>query len=297
MAGENKGDESESMNESSCPFVSLVSVVVMLVSLNPTPAHAQNAAGPVPRTPKPAVETGEVNLTAVSANVSESGSPVKIRILRWSTDEERSPVVAALTPSPPPVTAPADVAAGAPAEAGSSPGAAANPPAAGDRGGGARGGRGAAGTAGRAGRAGAAGRGGRGAGGRGGRGGAGGAVNPIAALTAAIDKAPTLGYIWTRDITGYAIKYAYHVPLPDGGERIILATNRRLGADSPAWNPVAAPTVTDYEFTLIEIRLDAKGRGEGKTSVTTKVVVDNEARTLALENYAATPGFLQNVSR
>ena len=39
-----------------------------------------------------------VNLTATSANVSESGSPVKIVILRWSTDEERNPVVAALTP-------------------------------------------------------------------------------------------------------------------------------------------------------------------------------------------------------
>jgi hypothetical protein len=116
-------------------------------------------------------------------------------------------------------------------------------------------------------------------------------------LTAAIDKAPTIGYIWTRDITGYAIKYAYHGSLPDGGERIVLATNRRLGGYSPAWSPVAGQTVTDYEFTLIEIRLDARGRGEGKTSVTTKVVADNDARTVALENYAATPALLQNVSR
>jgi len=232
------------------PFVSLVSVVVTLVSLNPTPTQAQKGAGPVPPVSRPAAATGEVNLTAASANVSESGSPVTIHILRWSTDEERNPVVAALTPSAP-VTAPA--------------------------GGGARGGRGGA-------RRGAA-------------GGAGGAPNPIAALTAAIDRAPTLGYIWTRDITGYSIKYAYHVPLPDGGERIVLATNRRLGGYSPAWNPVGAPAVTDYEFTLIEIRLDARGRGEGKTSVTTKVVVDNEARTVALENYAATPALLQNVSR
>ena len=116
-------------------------------------------------------------------------------------------------------------------------------------------------------------------------------------MTAAIDRAPTLGYVWTSDITGYAIKYAWHVSLPDGGERIILATNRRLGGYSPGWNPVAGPTVTDYEFTLIEIRLNAKGLGEGKTSVTTKVVVDNEARTVALENYAATPALLQNVRR
>ena len=42
------------------------------------------------------------------------------------------------------------------------------------------------------------------------------------------------------------------------------------------------------------MRLDAKGAGEGKTSLTTKVVADNEARTLALENYAAAPAILQN---
>ena len=39
-----------------------------------------------------------VNLTAKSANVAESGTPIKINILRWSTDEERNPVVAALDP-------------------------------------------------------------------------------------------------------------------------------------------------------------------------------------------------------
>ncbi len=116
-------------------------------------------------------------------------------------------------------------------------------------------------------------------------------------MTAAIGRAPTLGYIWTNDVTGYSIKYAYHASLPDGGERIVLATDRRLGAYSPAWKPVAATPVTDYEFTLIEIRLDAKGLGEGKTSLTTKVIVDNEARTVALDNYAATPAILKNVKR
>ena len=116
-------------------------------------------------------------------------------------------------------------------------------------------------------------------------------------MTAAISRAPTLGYIWTNDVTGYAVKYAYHAALPDGGERIILATDRRLGAYTAAWRPAAATPVTDYEFTLIEIRLDAKGSGGGKTSLTTKVILDNEARTVALEDYAATPAILQNVKR
>ena len=56
-------------------------------------------------------------------------------------------------------------------------------------------------------------------------------------LDGCISRAPTLGYIWTNDVTGYSIKYAYHASMPDGSERIILATDRRLGAYSPAWQP------------------------------------------------------------
>jgi hypothetical protein len=126
-------------------------------------------------------------------------------------------------------------------------------------------------------------------------------------LTAAIGKEPTLGYIWTNEVTGYSIKYAYHASLPDGGERIILATDRRLGTYTTGWRPVPAgppaadaramPALTDYEFTVIEIRLDARGLGEGKTSLTTKVIADNEAKTVALDNYAATPALFENVTR
>lgn len=84
----------------------------------------------------------------------------------------------------------------------------------------------------------------------------------------------------------------------------MLATDRRLGAYSPAWK-LAAPAGAEappkepagYEFTLVEIHLDAKGAGEGKTSLTTKVVADNEARTVALDNYAATPAILEHVKR
>ena len=100
-------------------------------------------------------------------------------------------------------------------------------------------------------------------------------------------------------MTGYSIKYAYRAPLPDGGERIILATDRRLGAHTAGWAPAPTATpVTDYEFTVIEMRLDPKGLGEGKTSLTTKVIVDNAgARPVALDNYAATPAILGNVKR
>ena len=216
--------------------------VALLLTLTATPLLAQ---------------PNEIDFTAVSANVATPGIPVRIRLMRWSTDEERGPVVAALN------AAPADAPVGA-----TSPAIAT--------------GRGA-------------GRGGRGRGGRG-RGATSTPLTPTAALTAAVGRSPTVGYLWTTDVTGYSIKYAYHAPASDGGERIVLITDRRLGAYSPAWKSTAAP-VTDYEFTLVEIRLDARGGGEGKTSLTTKVVADNEARTVALENYAATPAVLEHVKR
>jgi hypothetical protein len=238
---------------------SVLIVCAPLIALCPS-AHAGQAARSAQTKPP---STGEINLTATSANVSQSGAPVTIRILRWSTDEERNPVVAALTPTTP---AAATSAAAAPQD----------PPA-------------------QAGRA-AAGRGGRG-GGRRGRGEAAVALTPTAALTAAIGRAPTVGYIWTGEVTGYSIKYAYHGTLADGRDRIILATNRRLGANTTAWEATVPPAATDYEFTLVEMRFDAKGSGEGKTSLTTKVVLDNEAKTVALDDYAGTPAMLRNVKR
>lgn len=241
-------------------------------------------------------QTTVVNLTAKSANVSEAGTPVRINILRWSTDEERLSILAALNPAlaPPP-------AAGA----------------RGGRGGGARGGRGAAaddvapdpalaevdgGGGGGAARGGGGGRGGRGGGG-GGRGGRGGDAapakppDPYQTLAAAIGKAPTVGYVWSgNEVVGYSIKYAQLLKA-DGGERLILATDRRLGGFSSGWKPAGSATPTDYDFTVIDIRLDAKGAGEGKTSLASKVVVDSDAKILALENYAAAPVNLAAVKK
>jgi hypothetical protein len=207
--------------------------------------------------------TPVAEFTAQSANVSEAGALVKIRILRWSTDDERAPIVAALNPAP------------ANAARASLPTGAAR-------------GRDAA----EAGRGAAAGR-GRGRG----RGAPAAPLTPIAAFTVALGRAPTLGYIWTNDITGYSIKYAWHAPTSDGGERIVLATNRRLGEYSQAWTLPAGTAPTDYEFTLIELHLGAKGAGEGKSSLTAKVAVDGDAKTVALENYTGVPAILQNVKK
>ena len=299
-------------------------------------AAALHAQAGKPASPAAAPAAKEVVVTATSANVKDSGTPVKIRIFRWSSDDERTPLIAALTAAPAgrggggrgagradggagragaegggsgapaagatpgaaagggPVTEAATPAPAPPAQAGSTAQAAAPAPAAAPAQAGAPAQPGAAPAAGgaAAARGGAAGR-----GGRGGRGGADAApLTPIQAFTTALQKAPTVGFLWTTDVTGYSIKYAWRTMQPDGTERIVLATDRRLGAYSPAWTVKATDPPTDYEFTVLELRLDAKG-GEGKASLTTKVAVDSETKQLSLENYASAPAILQSVKK
>jgi hypothetical protein len=117
-------------------------------------------------------------------------------------------------------------------------------------------------------------------------------------LTAAIGKAPTVGYIWTNEAVGYSVKYAYRIPSSDGGERVVLVTDRRLGGYTSSWNPkTPASGLPNYDFSIVELRLGSKGPGEGKASLNTKVTFDADAKTLGLENSAAAASVLQNVKR
>jgi hypothetical protein len=130
--------------------------------------------------------------------------------------------------------------------------------------------------------------------GRGGRGGRGAAPPPSPAeqMAKAVKAAPTLGYIWGEGVTGYSIKYAWRSPSTD---RIVLVTDRRLGEHAPEWN-LTLPAGPEPEFTVIELHLDGTGTGEGKSSLSTGVVVDAAASTVALDRFAAAPALLK-VSR
>ena len=116
--------------------------------------------------------------------------------------------------------------------------------------------------------------------------------SPLARLSAAIQAAPTLGYIWTDGVTGYSIKYAWRSPETADKERIVLIIERRLDSHAPDWAPVSS-AASDANFTVIEMQIDRDGVGEGKTSLTSSVAIDTEAKTLALDGYAAAPTFLK----
>jgi hypothetical protein len=201
----------------------------------------------------------ELALKVRAAVVGSSEAPLTIELYRWSTDGERAPLLAA--PSTPPQGPPAPADPAAPAAGRGAPAA-----------------------------PGAAGRGGRG--GRGGGRGGGQPQSPAARLTTAIKAAPTIGFIWGAGPTGYSIKYAWRSASSDGQERVVLATDRRLGAHSASW-PAATGAAADAEFTVVEMRIDGKGLGEAKTSLTSTVVVDATSKTLALDAYADAPALLK----
>jgi hypothetical protein len=128
--------------------------------------------------------------------------------------------------------------------------------------------------------------------GRAGRGGRAAAPppSPRERLTTAIKAAPTVGFIWSDGPTGYSIKYAWRSASPNTPERVVLVTDRRLGANATSW---PAASAADAEFTVVEMRIDGKGVGEAKSSLTSPVVVDAAANTLAIDKYTDAPVLLK----
>jgi hypothetical protein len=215
-----------------------------------------------------------LSFTATTDNVAGAPDTVRIDLLRWSTDAERAQLLSAWNMT--------------------------NVAAQGGRGGG-RGGRGGAGRGGRAaapapdpaaedGLAAAPPA-------RSGRGVAEEAPRPTpeSTLAAALKQATTVGYLWSSEIAGYALRYAGKAPGPDGLDRIILITDRRLGATNDLWNPVGAAAPSTYGFSVIELRVNSKAEGEGKISLTGKVALDSAAKIVVPENYGALPVVLKNL--
>jgi hypothetical protein len=104
---------------------------------------------------------------------------------------------------------------------------------------------------------------------------------------------PRVGYIRSNGGLGYDLHYARTTKGEDGGERVVLATDRRIGF----WEATNRPRSIDYPFTVIELRLNDDGQGEGKISVATKITGDKENKLITLENYATQPVMLQSVKR
>jgi hypothetical protein len=119
-------------------------------------------------------------------------------------------------------------------------------------------------------------------------------ATPDGSVTAALQEMPTVGYLWTSEMAGYAVRYAGRVANADGSQRVVLLTQRRLGSQNQAWR-AASGAANGYGFSVIELRLNAKGEGEGKASVVGTVAMDAAAKVVTLADYAAAPVVFRDV--
>jgi hypothetical protein len=109
------------------------------------------------------------------------------------------------------------------------------------------------------------------------------------ALLTAVQKSKPVGRLYTAGSLGYDLRFAYQVPVASGGRRIVLGTDRPLGFRETSYQARSL----DYPFTVLEIRVDENGRGQGNMVVASKVTSLGE--TIDVENYGIHPVRLMQV--
>jgi hypothetical protein len=117
------------------------------------------------------------------------------------------------------------------------------------------------------------------------------ADNGEASLLTAVRDLPRGGTIHWPGGLEYTIHYARRQARPDGGADVVLVVDRPLWI----WWDSKIGT-TDYPFSVIHLRMDKDGRGEGRVSMNVKVTSD-KAFGVALSDHAKAPAVLTDVRR
>lgn len=99
------------------------------------------------------------------------------------------------------------------------------------------------------------------------------------------------GYIRSAGRIGYPLRFAWQMPSGDG-RRIIIATDRPVSFLEAS----TRPRTMDYPFMLIEMRVDAQGRGQGKLLPLARIQA-NDDHVVEIENYASEPVRLSEVRK
>jgi hypothetical protein len=109
-------------------------------------------------------------------------------------------------------------------------------------------------------------------------------------LLNALRKMDEIGHIQSAGSLGYPLRFAREVPLDGGGRRIIIGTDRRMSFLEVR----EQPRTVEYPFMVIDIRLNADGKGEGKLMPLAKINTDQD-HIVEIENYASEPVRLTSV--
>ena len=110
-------------------------------------------------------------------------------------------------------------------------------------------------------------------------------------LLRALQRMPRVGFIRAPGTLRWNLRYARQQPLEDGGRQVVIATDRPIDF----WEARNRPRVSDHPFTILELRLDNDGRGEGKMLAHTRIRIDRSTSNLVLEDYALLPVRLSQI--
>jgi len=113
------------------------------------------------------------------------------------------------------------------------------------------------------------------------------------AVARALRGAARVGTLNAPGQMGWSLRYARATPMPDGKQRVLLATDRPV-AFAEAWTSTRGG---DFDVTVIQLTLDAEGNGEGTLSFGTEVIWNTETESLEVTNITSQPIALGNVRR
>jgi hypothetical protein len=92
---------------------------------------------------------------------------------------------------------------------------------------------------------------------------------------------------------GWDLRYAWSEALPEGGERIVIATDRQMSFQEVR----NQPRTVDYPFLIMQIHLDKEGKkGEGKMATFTQIRFDKKKNVMEMETYGTEPQRLNNIT-
>jgi len=95
---------------------------------------------------------------------------------------------------------------------------------------------------------------------------------------------PRCGYV-RGDVKHSNIHAASEIPMPGGGRKVVLATDRPVWF----WEALDLSTLHEYRFSIAEIRLGPDGKGEGKAIPYAKVGFNKDTKELEILNYETLP--------
>lgn len=102
-----------------------------------------------------------------------------------------------------------------------------------------------------------------------------------------------VGMIRTAQSLGHELRYAHQQLAPDGTRRIFLATDRPVGYGEV----IGQRASLDYPITVVELTVNAEGKGEGTLAVAARLHASGDRTRLYVRNYDVRPVMLKEVRR